>query len=229
MKIDSSTLEVNGNQGAYQNLTDVNTVLDTSNITVRNTENVVLGSYVDLDSKIDLEKNGFEIGTKLDVAQKEETSENSNEGESSQEEAKTKQYTISIRMIDAENNEDLVQKSVGPLDEKAEYDIEPEIEAMLPKGYEIQEITETNKQGTSGTIQQDLEFVIQVMKQQEQKKEPEVNLYTLSLRYINAVNEEDIATVPLKDQKENEEVDLKTIALAPVSYTHLTLPTIYSV
>lgn len=56
MKIDSSTLEVNGNQGAYQNLTDVNTVLDASNITVRNTENVVLGSYVDLDSKIDLEK-----------------------------------------------------------------------------------------------------------------------------------------------------------------------------
>ncbi len=226
MKIDSSTLEVNGNQGAYQNLTDVNTVLDTSNITVRNTENVVLGSYVDLDSKIDLEKNGFEIGTKLDVAQKEETSENSNEGESSQEEAKTKQYTISIRMIDAENNEDLVQKSVGPLDEKAEYDIEPEIEAMLPKGYEIQEITETNKQGTSGTIQQDLEFVIQVMKQQEQKKEPEVNLYTLSLRYINAVNEEDIATVPLKDQKENEEVDLKTIALAhlPEGYKIVELP-----
>lgn len=226
MKIDSSTLEVNGNQGAYQNLTDVNTVLDTSNITVRNTENVVLGSYVDLDSKIDLEKNGFEIGTKLDVAQKEETPENSNEGESSQEEAKTKQYTISIRMIDAENNEDLVQKSVGPLDEKAEYDIEPEIEAMLPKGYEIQEITETNKQGTSGTIQQDLEFVIQVMKQQEQKKEPEVNLYTLSLRYINAVNEEDIATVPLKDQKENEEVDLKTIALAhlPEGYKIVELP-----
>ncbi|WP_304752911.1 MucBP domain-containing protein, partial [Dubosiella newyorkensis] len=121
---------------------------------------------------------------------------------------------------------DLVQKSVGPLDEKAEYDIEPEIEAMLPKGYEIQEITETNKQGTSGTIQQDLEFVIQVMKQQEQKKEPEVNLYTLSLRYINAVNEEDIATVPLKDQKENEEVDLKTIALAhlPEGYKIVELP-----